>query len=117
MIGTGKLRGTHPRRCRLLVVCCLVGFAACGSSSSGVVGAWGDPNGRSMVFDAEGRVTIRDPKAATLTGTYTYSSGLGEVKITLTEDGRTMQGKLLTPSRLQIGTSGRPFIFNRRGSR
>lgn len=101
----------------MLVVCCLVCFAACDSSSSGVVGAWGDPSGRSMVFDAQGRVTIRDPNAATMTGTYTYSSGLGEVKITLTEDGRTMQGKLLTPTRLQIGTSGRPFIFNLRGSR
>jgi hypothetical protein len=101
----------------LLIVCCLACFAACDSSSSGVVGAWADPSGRTMVFDAEGRVTIRDPNAATLTGTYSYSSGLGEVKITLTEDGRTMQGKLLTPSRLQIGSGGRPFIFNRRGSR
>jgi hypothetical protein len=103
---------------RWVMVCCLVCFASCdGSSSSGVVGYWADASGRTMVFEPGGRVVIRGPNVSPRDGTFTYLSGVGEVRITLNENGGTIHGKLLTSSRLQMTSDGRPFIFSRRGSR
>ncbi len=116
-----KPPATEPlaRRRAVWLLVLVIGLPVCTSCgldpSTEILGRWADPSGRTMVFDANGRVVIRDPNRETMDCTYTYAPGLRRITIALPNGAGTLQGELLTKTRLRIGGSGgRPFIFNKR---